>query len=99
MNMLVNAAQAMEADGDIYIQTRAQDGFVRITIRDTAKGMPQSVMDKIFDPFYTTKGVNEGTGLGLSISHGIIEKHGGNVSVESEEGVGTCFIINLPIAD
>lgn len=99
MNMLVNAAQAMETDGDIYIQTRAQDGFVRITIRDTAKGMPQSVMDKIFDPFYTTKGVNEGTGLGLSISHGIIEKHGGNVSVESEEGVGTCFIINLPIAD
>ena len=97
MNMLVNAAQAMDTDGDIYIHTKAQNNHVTITIRDTAKGMPQSVMDKIFDPFYTTKGVNEGTGLGLSISHGIIEKHGGKISVESEEGVGTCFTIDLPI--
>ena len=97
MNMLVNAAQAMETDGDIYISTIKNDELVRIVIRDTAKGMPQSVIDKIFDPFFTTKGVNEGTGLGLSISHGIIEKHGGRISVESEEGVGTSFTIELPL--
>ena len=97
MNMLVNAAQAMESDGDIFITTSQRSGMVRMTIRDTAKGMPQSVIDKIFDPFFTTKGVNEGTGLGLSISHGIIEKHGGSISVESEEGVGTCFTIDLPL--
>jgi signal transduction histidine kinase len=96
MNMLVNAAQAMNSDGDIFITTTQRAEFVRIIIRDTAKGMPQSVIDKIFDPFFTTKGVNEGTGLGLSISHGIIEKHGGRISVESEEGVGTCFTIELP---
>ena len=97
MNMLVNAAQAMESDGDIYITTTQNAESVRMTIRDTAKGMPQSVIDKIFDPFFTTKGVNEGTGLGLSISHGIIEKHGGSISVESQEGVGTCFTIDLPL--
>ena len=97
MNMLVNAAQAMESDGDIYITTTQNAESVRMTIRDTAKGMPQSVIDKIFDPFFTTKGVNEGTGLGLSISHGIIEKHGGSISVESQEGVGTSFTIDLPL--
>lgn len=97
MNMLVNAAQAMESEGDIYITTQAQDGNVKLMIRDTAKGMPQSVLDKIFDPFFTTKAVNEGTGLGLSISHGIIEKHHGKISVESQEGVGTCFTIELPL--
>ncbi|MGR6873408.1 sensor histidine kinase [Pseudomonas sp. HK3] len=97
MNMLVNAAQAMEVEGHIYISTIKQDGFARLIIRDTAKGMPQSVVDKIFDPFYTTKGVNEGTGLGLSISHGIVEKHGGKISVESEEGVGTSFMIDIPL--
>ncbi|NVK38955.1 MAG: hypothetical protein HWE18_13600 [Gammaproteobacteria bacterium] len=96
MNMLVNAAQAMEQEGEIYINTQKQDAIIRLTIRDTAKGMPESVIEKIFDPFFTTKGVNEGTGLGLSISYGIIEKHGGTIKVESEEGVGTSFIIELP---
>ena len=97
MNLLVNAAQAMEESGEIFITTQIKEENIVVTIRDTAKGMPASVVDKIFDPFFTTKGVNEGTGLGLSISYGIIEKHGGQISVESEEGVGTCFTIELPI--
>ena len=59
--------------------------------------MPENIKAKIFDPFYTTKEVGEGTGLGLSISHGIIEKHGGSISVQSEAGNGTEFIINLPL--
>lgn len=98
MNMLVNAAQAITYEGDIYIATQIQGSAVLITVRDTGGGMSASVVDKIFDPFYTTKGVNEGTGLGLSISHGIIEKHGGSISVESKEGEGTSFTIELPLA-
>ena len=97
MNILVNAAQSIEADGDIYIFTRQADRQVIIEIKDNGKGMSQAVQDKIFDPFFTTKGVSEGTGLGLSISYGIIDKHGGSIDVQSEEGEGTCFSIALPI--
>ncbi|GAA6135911.1 hypothetical protein NBRC116188_27010 [Oceaniserpentilla sp. 4NH20-0058] len=96
MNMLVNASQAMEEEGDIYISTEKQAKTIRLVIRDTAKGMPSSVIEKIFDPFFTTKGVSEGTGLGLSISYGIIESHGGSIKVDSREGEGTTFTIELP---
>lgn len=98
MNILVNAAQSMEAEGDIHIQTSKRDQHIVIDIKDTGKGMSQSVQDKIFDPFFTTKGVSEGTGLGLSISYGIIDSHGGTIGVESVEGEGTCFSIALPTA-
>ena len=96
MNMLVNAAQAMNSDGDIFITTTQRAEFVRIIIRDTAKGMPQSVIDKIFDPFFTTKGVNEGTGLGLSIAQSIINQHQGIIECDSEPGK-TEFSIYLPL--
>jgi len=98
MNLLANAIQAIEDEGKIYITTQLhQEHHVRISIRDTGKGIPEQVKNRIFEPFFTTKEVGEGTGLGLSISHGIIEKHKGKISVESEEGEGTEFTIILPL--
>ncbi len=64
---------------------------------DTGCGMPPEILGRIFDPFFTTKGPSEGTGLGLAICHDIVEKHGGKISVESEVGKGTTFIITLPV--
>lgn len=103
MNVLSNAVQAIEGQGQIWITTlflkdrRYKDGRVQISIQDSGKGMPPEVIEKIFDPFFTTKGVGQGTGLGLSISYGIIESHGGEIQVRSEIGVGTEFIIILPV--
>lgn len=103
MNILSNAVQSIEGQGQIWITTqpvkdlRYKDGKVQISIQDSGKGMTTEVMEKIFDPFFTTKGVGQGTGLGLSISYGIIENHGGEIQVRSELGVGTEFIIVLPV--
>ncbi len=99
MNILSNAIQAIDGSGTITIRTaRVGNSKVEIRIRDTGGGMPEEVRKKIFDPFYTTKDVGVGTGLGLSISYGIIEKHGGSIEVDSEPGVGSEFIIRLPLA-
>ena len=65
---------------------------------DNGKGMPQHIRDKVFQPFFTTKPTGQGTGLGLSLSYDIIKAHGGTLEVESEEGIGTEFIIKLPVA-
>jgi PAS domain S-box-containing protein len=95
MNILVNAAQAIEDKGEIRITTRADNGHVDIRISDTGKGIPPDVLPKIFDPFFTTKEVGKGTGLGLSMAYNIIQKHKGTIDVESEVGKGTTFIIRL----
>jgi signal transduction histidine kinase len=95
MNLLANAAQAMNNKGDIWITTGIREDRVSIQIRDNGQGMPEEVVSKIFDPFFTTKPVGEGTGLGLSIVHGIIERHGGTIQVESQVGVGTTFTVEL----
>ncbi len=103
MNILSNAVQAIEGPGQIWISVQAlkdlrfKDGKVQISIQDSGKGMSADVLEKVFDPFFTTKGVGQGTGLGLSISYGIIESHGGEIQVRSEVGVGTEFIIILPV--
>lgn len=81
--------EAVEIDGKKFHQ---------FTFRDTGKGMNQETKLKIFDPFFTSKPVGAGTGLGLSVVHGIIEEHGGTITVESEEDKGTVFKINLPVA-
>ncbi len=99
MNLLVNAAQAMESRGDLWITARADRDRVMISLRDNGPGIPEDVVSRIFDPFFTTKPVGEGTGLGLSIVHGIVERHGGEITVESEVGVGTTFTICLPAAE
>ncbi len=102
MNVLTNAAQAtmerMEGRArEVKVTTRQLDDSVEIAINDTGVGMTPEVKQRIFDPFFTTKPVGEGTGLGLAIVFGIIEDHHGQITVESEPGVGTTFRIVLPI--
>ena len=97
MNILVNAAQAIEKQGKIKITTRALDGQVEIVISDTGAGIPKENRSKIFDPFFTTKEVGKGTGLGLNMAYNIIQKHKGSIHVESEVGKGTAFIIRLQV--
>ena len=101
LNLLTNAAQALpdKGQGRIEVQTkRGDEDLVEIKIIDNGKGIPAHLLPKIFDPFFTTKDVGEGTGLGLSIVHGIVERHGGKIDVESKLGVGTTFTIRLPRA-
>jgi two-component system NtrC family sensor kinase len=101
MNLLSNAAQAIEGNGNIWISTNTStkngEDFVEISFQDSGKGMSSEVMDKIFDPFFSTKGVGQGTGLGLSISYGIVQKHGGEIQVKSQPGIGTEFIVHMPV--
>ncbi len=97
LNMLVNASHAIEDFGEINVKTFCADDWIVIQIRDNGSGMPQETIDKIFDPFYTTKEVGVGTGLGLSISAGIIKQHDGNIDVDSTLGEGTCFTLQIPI--
>jgi two-component system NtrC family sensor kinase len=99
LNIIDNAIDAIAKDGSIRIRTRlAHDpDEVVISIADTGPGIPKEKLDKIFDPFFTTKKVGEGTGLGLTISFSIIQKLGGRIKVESEEGKGATFLISLPL--
>lgn len=97
LNLLMNAAQAISDFGTITLSTRATRKHVEVSIADTGKGMPAEVLQRIFEPFYTTKDVGEGTGLGLSISYQIIEQHEGTITVTSTVGQGTCFTVALPL--
>ncbi|RIX49662.1 MAG: PAS domain S-box protein [Rhodocyclales bacterium GT-UBC] len=98
MNLLVNAAHAIEQRGKITVRSGCELGHVWFEIADTGKGMTQEVRNRIFEPFFTTKPVGQGTGLGLSISYDIIvKKHGGRIDVSSEPGKGTVFRLWLPI--
>ncbi len=101
MNLMVNAGQAVGNDGVINIETSVvtvtKNDYVQVTIKDNGSGIDPTHLDKLFDPFFTTKPVGEGTGLGLAISYGIIQDHKGEIEVESELGVGTNFIIRLPV--
>ncbi len=97
LNLLVNAAQAMEQQGTITVRTWVEPGWVCVSVADTGKGIPEEVKKRIFEPFYTTKPAGKGTGLGLSISADIIHKHHGEIAVESELGKGTTFTVRLPI--
>jgi signal transduction histidine kinase len=97
LNLVTNAAQAIEGYGRIMIKTVADDQYVHVVVRDNGKGIPPENIARIYDPFYTTKPIGEGTGLGLSIVFGIIKDHGGQIQVKSEVGKGTAFCISLPI--
>jgi PAS domain S-box-containing protein len=98
MNLLVNAAHAIEERGAISIRTGRSNGDkVWIEVSDTGKGISPENLSRIFDPFFTTKPVGKGTGLGLSVSYSIIQKHHGSINVASETGIGTTFHISLPI--
>lgn len=96
VNLLFNAAQAVEGQGNISIATRTRPEGVQIQIQDTGVGIAQETLGRIFDPFFTTKPVGQGTGLGLSMAYNAIEKHGGYIEVSSQVGVGSTFIVHLP---
>jgi len=95
-NLLVNAGQAIVENGKIAVKSSMNNGFVEIAITDNGSGISKENLTQLFDPFFTTKPEGEGTGLGLSISFNIIREHGGEILVNSELGVGTCFTIRLP---
>ncbi len=97
LNLLTNAIDAIGNEGKIFISTEKKKDAIKISIRDTGKGMSDEVKQKIFDPFFTTKEVGKGTGLGLSISYGIVEKHQGKIEVHSDSVKGTEFIVTLPV--
>jgi signal transduction histidine kinase len=97
MNLLVNAAQAIQSRGVIRIATGTKDDWVWIKISDNGCGIAQENLKRVFEPFFTTKPVGSGTGLGLSLSYSIISKHGGRIEVVSKPDVGTSFTIRLPI--
>ena len=104
MNLITNALYALkrkdspltDKDG-LTIETKQEGNYAIITVSDTGEGMSEETVAKIFEPFYTTKPVGEGVGLGLSIVHGIIKEHNGFIEVKSKLGIGTAFIVKLPI--
>lgn len=98
LNLVTNAAQAIEAEnGKLLLKTYTEDDYLHVVVEDNGKGIPGDVLPRIFDPFFTTKPVGHGTGLGLAISYQIIQEHGGTIRVASKTGVGTRFVIRLPL--
>jgi signal transduction histidine kinase len=105
LNIINNAFYAVnercKTEGERYkaivsVQTKRINNNIEIIVRDNGKGIPQNIVDKIFQPFFTTKPTGQGTGLGLSLSYDIIKAHGGEIKVESKEGQETEFIVVLP---
>jgi signal transduction histidine kinase len=94
LNLFTNATDAMPKGGTIDVETSIQNQHIVFTITDTGTGIPKNVIDKIYDPLFTTK--MSGTGLGLTVSRSIVEEHGGAIKVESQENKGSRFIISLP---
>jgi two-component system NtrC family sensor kinase len=98
-NLLLNARDAIPDGGQIVLSTSsADDGSIVAEISDTGIGIAPENVAKIYDPFYTTKGVGQGTGLGLAVTYGIVQEHAGRISVDSTPGHGTTFRITLPAA-
>jgi signal transduction histidine kinase len=98
LNLVVNAAQAVEPGGHVLVATRPDGDHVVVSVGDDGCGIEPDVIDRIFDPFFTTKPVGEGTGLGLGIAHQIVSSHGGEIEVESAPGRGTVCRVRLPAA-
>lgn len=96
MNLCLNAVQALTDSGTLTVSTRRVPGGVELEVRDTGPGIPPGIIDRIWDPFFTTKPPGMGTGLGLSITRGIVIGHGGSVHVQSEPGGGARFTVWLP---
>jgi two-component system NtrC family sensor kinase len=96
-NLLLNARDAMPGGGWLTLLTRADDDAVVVEVRDTGDGIKREHIKRIYDPFFTTKGIGHGTGLGLSVSYGILQEHGGSIAVDSAPGQGTTFRVTLPV--
>ena len=111
LNLIVNAAHAIGdvrrvftekagEKGTIIVSTRRDGEWVEISVRDPVTGILEPIREKIFDPFFTTKDVGRGTGHGLAIAHAVVaQKHGGSITFETEMGVGTTFIVRLPLLE
>ncbi|HEU5311672.1 MAG TPA: ATP-binding protein, partial [Candidatus Eisenbacteria bacterium] len=98
MNLMMNAVQAMPAGGDLTVRTaQARPERVRLEILDTGKGIASEHIDRIWDPFFTTKPTGQGTGLGLSITNRIVHRHGGEIHAENRPSGGACFTVELPV--
>ena len=99
MNLIINAAEAMDGSGYLTISTREnkKTNDIEIAFSDTGHGISDENIKRIFDPFFTTKDIGHGTGLGLAISYGLVRSHKGSILVESTVGAGTTFIVSLPI--
>lgn len=99
INIIMNAAESMEGQGELIIRAKkTEDGnHAMVTFTDTGTGIPEENIEKLFDPFFTTKEVGRGTGLGLAVSYGIVERHKGSIDVRTEVGIGTTFIVSLPL--
>ncbi|MEW6218809.1 MAG: ATP-binding protein [Thermodesulfobacteriota bacterium] len=98
LNLLVNAGQAIDAQGEIRIRTRASGDRIFITVQDTGQGIPEEHLSRVFEPFFTTREIGKGIGLGLSVAHEIIVKsHQGAITVASEKGQGTTFTLQVPV--
>ena len=99
LNLIINAVQAMEGSGTLTLECRQIGWNLLVAVRDTGPGIEEENIDKVFNPFFTTKDPGKGTGLGLSISHQIIHRIGGRIRLETHPGEGTSFEITLPLSD
>jgi len=99
MNLMLNGIEAMkETGGQLTVKSQlGEQGQLLISVSDNGIGIPQNIVDKIFQPFFTTKPTGQGTGLGLSLSYDIIKAHGGEIKVETKEDEGSEFVIQLPV--
>ncbi|MCE5270358.1 hypothetical protein LLH00_03655 [bacterium] len=97
LNILLNATQAIEEGGAITVKTCLRDNRIHIDIADDGVGIPEDMIQNIFNPFFSTRDVGQGVGLGLSIAYRIIENHNGSINVQSKPGHGSTFTIELPL--
>ena len=103
-NIIMNARNAVNADGTIQVSTelvpgRDRGGEIKVTVKDNGCGISEANLERIFEPFFTTQKVGDGTGLGLSVSYGIVREHGGDIEVETAVGQGSAFAVLLPALD
>jgi two-component system NtrC family sensor kinase len=97
LNLFLNARDAMEGGGMLSVHAWSENGFARIDVSDNGQGIAPEYLERIYDPFFTTKAARKGTGLGLSVSYGIVREHGGSIEVESHPGAGSRFRVELPL--
>jgi signal transduction histidine kinase len=98
LNLFLNARDAMSGSGTLEVRTWSEGAGVKVEVADTGSGIPPEHLNRIYDPFFTTKAARKGTGLGLSVSYGIIQEHGGSIEASNRPGGGARFRIELPFA-
>jgi len=97
LNLFLNARDAMDRGGVLCVTTSSGDSHARVTVRDSGKGIDPEHMARIYDPFFTTKGMSKGTGLGLAVTYGIVREHGGHIEADSQPGEGSTFSLDFPL--